>query len=306
MTTKHGIHRRSMLAGLVGLPLSFSLGRTLAQQTPADGAPPVETGSTVTITATEVGFRMPDRVPAGLVTMTLVNEGRAEHAAQLLRLAEGVGVPEITAALADGWDAVFSLASLVGGPGHILPGGQQTVIQELTPGDHLVIDTALDRKGVPQFLTSVPHAFEATGSETESEEPVADGEIRLVDFAFEGLPDELPAGQQLWRVVSEGSEPHELGFRLLDEGVTVDMVAEVLTSGGDGTPDAGASLQELAELPFSPAGGVQAMVPGLAGWMVVDLDPGDYVAVSMVPSASNGMVPQAAVGMVQGVHVRAS
>lgn len=309
MMTKHGIHRRSMLAGLAAIPFSLSLGRSLAQQTPTAGVPPVETETALTITVAGAGFRTPARVPAGLVTMTLVNEGRANHAAQLLRLDDGVLVSDITAALRDGLEAVFSLASLVGGPGHIAPDEQQTVIQDLAPGNHMVIDTALDRNGVPQFLTSLPQPFEVTERASVGEEPVAAGEVRMADFAFEGLPDELPAGRQLWRVTSDGSEPHELGFRLLDDGATADMVAEMLASGGNGasaSPLPGASVRMLAGLPVSPAGGIQAMDPGLAGWMVVDLDPGDYVALSVVPSAANGGRPQAALGMIQGVSVRDS
>jgi hypothetical protein len=297
-----------MLAGMAGLPL-LSLKRAHAGQDETNAAYGVETGNAIMIIATDFAFGMPRHVQAGLVTMTLLNEGEKDHAAQIIRLNDGVLVPDVTTALQDGLGSSFSLVSLMGGPGHTPSGGHQTVVQELSPGKHMVIDTVVNEQGIPQFLTGIPRPFDVVESADFEEEPTAVEEIRMLDFSIEGFPAELTTGRHVWRVTTEGQEPHELGFRSLDKGVTADMVIDMIEAYAAGTPEVASpfdALTFMTGLPLANAGGIQAMDPGSTGWMVVDLEPGEYLAVCMVPSPDNDWAPHASLGMMQGFTVTAA
>ncbi len=299
--TARRMHRRSMLASLGSGALALTLAPTLAAQpaTPASAA-----ATAIDIAATDTGFAMPARVPAGLVAITLVNDGQAEHAAQLLRHEPDVLPTAIAAAIRQGGIAALaSLATFAGGPGHLPPGGSQTVVQELRAGSYVVVCTALDDDGTPHALSVPPHPFAVTGEETATPPPAATAEVRLVDFAFDGLPAAIPAGRHVWKVTNDGAAAHELGLRRLDDGVTPAMLIATL---GDaipaGTPPAGV-MQALAGLPVSPAGGIQALAPGRTGWVEIDLDPGDYVAISVVPNAASDGQLDAQLGMIQPLQV---
>ncbi|HKH29134.1 MAG TPA: hypothetical protein VKA61_12485, partial [Sphingomicrobium sp.] len=78
------------------------------------------------------------------------------------------------------------------------------------------------------------------------------------------------------------------------------------SAGTSGSSSASETLAFMANLPVSNAGGIQAMDPGLTGWMLLDLEPGEYLAVCMVPSPPNEQAPHAALGMLQGFTVSAN
>lgn len=303
------IDRRSLLAGMASGVMALSMGTSVAAKMAGDQTAAIETDGAITISVMDGMFIMPNRVAAGMVTMTLVNTGRSDHSAQLLRHREGVLLPDITNAIRQGGMAEMTpLVMFAGGPGHVAPGGTQTVMQELVAGTYTVICTAVSDEGLPHAVASLPHRLEVSEHDAAIEEPGATGEIQLIDYSFEGLPAEIPVGRQVWKVSSDGSEPHELGIRRLNDGVTAEMVISTLLEGGKGYPesDSGAgALQMLAGLPMSPAGGIQALDPGTSGWVVVDLEPGNYLAVSLMPSSANGGALQAMLGMIQGFTVLA-
>lgn len=240
--------------------------------------------------------------------MRLTNTGTEDHSAQLLRHYEGVRLPDVTNALRHGGMAeLASLVSFAGGPGHVGPGMEQAVIQELAAGTYAVIFTAVSDEGFPHAVASLPHRLTVAEGERPIDAPEATGEVRLVDDSFEGLPAEVSVGRQVLKVSNDGSKPHELGFRRLDDGVTADMMIDTILHDGKGVSELGTgamALQMLADLPMASAGGIQVMEPGMSARVVVDLEPGSYVAKSRVPSLANGGTPQAMPGMIQGFTVR--
>jgi len=240
--------------------------------------------------------------------MRLTNTGTEDHSAQLLRHNEGVRLPDVTNALRHGGMAeLASLVSFAGGPGHVGPGMEQAVIQELAAGTYAVIFTAVSDEGFPHAVASLPHRLTVAEGERPIDAPEATGEVRLVDDSFEGLPAEVSVGRQVLKVSNDGSKPHELGFRRLDDGVTADMMIDTILHDGKGVSELGTgamALQMLADLPMASAGGIQVMEPGMSARVVVDLEPGSYVAKSRVPSLANGGTPQAMPGMIQGFTVR--
>jgi len=121
--------------------------------------------------------------------MRLTNTGTEDHSAQLLRHNEGVRLPDVTNALRHGGMAeLASLVSFAGGPGHVGPGMEQAVIQELAAGTYAVIFTAVSDEGFPHAVASLPHRLTVAEGERPIDAPEATGEVRLVDDSFERPP----------------------------------------------------------------------------------------------------------------------
>ena len=97
--------------------------------------------------------------------------------------------------------------------------------------------------------------------------------MQLVDYAFGGIDQELPAGVTVFRVENLGTEVHEL----------------VLIGIKDGVP---ATLDELIALPEEESAalinfvGVAFAYPGTSGSLVADLTPGRYVAICFLPTGA--------------------
>ena len=96
-------------------------------------------------------------------------------------------------------------------------------------------------------------------------------EIVALDYRYEGQAEEYPAGRASFTLVNEGTEAHEIVILRKNDGVDL-------------------TLEELMALPESEAetmttyvGAVFVGPPGATGNMVVDLTPGDYIAVCTIP-----------------------
>ena len=67
--------------------------------TPLPTATPVPQINQVSFTAVDYGFNGPDSIPAGMTTITLVNEGQDIHHQQLLKLPPGMAAADLIAAV---------------------------------------------------------------------------------------------------------------------------------------------------------------------------------------------------------------
>lgn len=104
----------------------------------------------------------------------------------------------------------------------------------------------------------------------ENCEFVTTAEIVATDYQYEGLAAEYPAGRTGFVVVNNGAEAHELAIIRKNDGVEL-------------------TLAELLELPESESetmttyvGGTFVGLPGERSNLVVDLEPGNYIAVCNV------------------------
>jgi uncharacterized cupredoxin-like copper-binding protein len=95
--------------------------------------------------------------------------------------------------------------------------------------------------------------------------------VTASDYAFEGLPADLGAGPTSFELTNEGEELHELVLARKNDGVTL-------------------SAEELLALPeeeamnnVTPVGSPAFAAPGDSGYLVVDLEPGDYVGLCFIP-----------------------
>jgi hypothetical protein len=113
-------------------------------------------------------------------------------------------------------------------------------------------------------------------------EPV---DVTTRDYAFEGVPEELPAGPTSFEMTNAGAEVHEF----------------LLVRRNDGTTE---PVEELVALPeeealalVTPVGTAGPVVAGEGDHAVVDLTPGEYIAVCVIPTgmvAFDGPPPEGA------------
>lgn len=232
--------------------------------------------SQVTIKARDYSFEAPAQIEAGLVSIRMENEGQEPHHVQLVRLNDGVTMEQFQAAIQQGPEAALPLVTLAGGPG-VVPGGKsQQVTVELDPGHYILLCLVPGTDGIPHLAKGMMAALEVVdkGNRADVQEPKADQTVRTLDFSFI-LPPEIKAGPQVWKVINEGKQPHELALIRLADGKTMGDVAAFMQA-PSGPP------------PFEDAGGLQGIDPGESGWLNLDLQPGNYVALCHIPDPASG------------------
>ena len=99
-----------------------------------------------------------------------------------------------------------------------------------------------------------------------------------VDFGFDGLPEELDAGRTVFRFTNatEAGEAHEMFIARKADGVT-ESLSELL-----------ALPEEEGMAKIIPTGVVFSDAPGGQATTLVDLEPGEYVAICMIPTGGGG------------------
>src|SRR5262245_47018557 len=99
-------------------------------------APPAPT--MLTITATDYAYEFPAQVPAGIVTIHLVNNGKEFHQAQLIRLEDGKTVADFGEAMKHPGPTP-SWVKFEGGPNAAAPGRSSDGSVALAPGSYAVL-----------------------------------------------------------------------------------------------------------------------------------------------------------------------
>lgn len=247
----------------------------------------------ITIKAADFSFDAPEQVEAGLVKVNLVNNGHEPHHAQIVRLNDGVTMDQFQAALQEGEAAAFPLIAFVGGPGLVDPGLTSQVTLDLTPGLYVLLCFVPSHDGIPHLAKGMVRPIEVVAAtdtaDSSVSRPRVDGTVKLMDFSFV-LPAEIKAGRQVWEVVNEGQQPHEIMLVKLAEGKTMADI-QAFMQHPHGTP------------PFSQIGGFQAINPGASGWLNLTLTPGEYIAICHVPDPASGHA-HSELGMVMPFSVK--
>jgi hypothetical protein len=95
--------------------------------------------------------------------------------------------------------------------------------------------------------------------------------VEATDYAFEGIEDTYEAGVVSFDLTNGGEEMHEMGIFRKNDGVT-ESFDELL-----------ALDQEEAEAKATDVTFVEPTAPGDSDYSVVDLEPGEYMAVCFLP-----------------------
>src|SRR5438094_5278834 len=213
---------RTVLA-LAALFAACKSDRAPAPAASAPAAPAsTSTPAPVTVTATDFKLDIPAKMPAGAVTIRLVNNGKELHQAQIIRLDEGKTMGDFQQAVKHegpppGW------VRFVGGPNGVAPGQEATSTATLIPGQYLVVCFIPGTDGVPHIMKGMIQPFEVTGGTgaTAGALLVAEDTVRLADYSFD-TSRPLTPGRHTILVENTAAQPHELVLLRLAPGKTVD------------------------------------------------------------------------------------
>jgi hypothetical protein len=129
-------------------------------------------------------------------------------------------------------------------------------------------------------LSCLAIAAACAGAEKPAEEvvpaPVAPSvvEVTATDYAFT-MPDTLPAGVTTFRLVNQGAELHHVVLTRVPDGMTVADFAKAPPE----SPPAGTVM----------LGGPNPAVPGGNAEATLDLQPGQYTVMCVIPSSDGKM-----------------
>lgn len=244
-----------------------------------------EIPSTVEVVAHDHHFQPSvEQVAAGPVTMRLVNEGAEAHQIHLARLPAGVTADDFTRTFeTEGEPAAFRLVEWVGGVGSVEPGATAEATTELAAGEYVMVCfiPTPGPDGESHVVKGMVRPLEVVDAPSTADLPDVDATITLDDYSVE-VPEGFDGGRVLVR--NEGAEPHELILMRLHEGRSITDLIDWSAAG------------QPADKPFDYAGGIGTLDPGLTGSTPLDLAPGDYVALCVVPGPQD--LPHVEMGMV--------
>lgn len=250
----------------------------------------------LTIAATGDGIVVPETVAAGLAEITFENDTEIPFYSIIGRLDDGVEMEEFMGALMGvfaGDPSANPPANFLGSP-LALPGETQTAMYNLEAGMYIVLSVAGEQPDMATFMVEGEMA-EEIGVE-------ADLTVGLADFVF-GLPEELPAGEQIWQIDNVGEQWHEMVFMAVPEGSTMEDAMMMLM------PPPAEEGEEMAEEEGDPGmDGItflwSPMSSGNSGYTKVNLAPGTYLVICFIPdSTSEEGLSHAEQGMIQIVTV---
>ena len=142
---------------------------------------------------------------------------------------------------------------------------------------------------LPMALTLACDGDQPAPAREAATPPAAPPVVEIVanDYAYTA-PDTIPGGFVTLRVRDEGKELHHVTLFKLGEGKTVSDLMTAMAAGGP--------------IPWAQEyGGPNTPVPGAVSEATVELEPGSYAMVCLIPSA-DGM-PHMAKGMVKAITV---
>jgi hypothetical protein len=250
----------------------------------------------IDIDGTEYTFDMsPDPAGGLLPGWTLVrfsNIGDEAHQAMFAGLKDGVEFDQLATAGAgdSSGSAVIEFVDMLGGVSYIDADQETTALVNLpagvvpamcyVPTADGVAHALLGMSTLLQVSDTTPAGDVATPGDAaaapELDDPTVVGTIELAADGYK-IPSDLPVGW--YHVVNtDDADPalglHEMSLVRLDESLDDDEVDDLVTElANNETPSVG----------LDAVGGLGALSPGFDGYLYLDLEPGQYVAVDFMP-----------------------
>ncbi len=270
--------RRRWQQLLVGTGLAATLLLNGCQPMVVPPTPVVQTevapaAAILTIKTSDYAFEAPTEINGGWVRIVQENVGQEPHHVQLARLNEGVTAEQFQAALQAGPNGALALVTLAGGPGVVDPAGRAAVTVYLEPGQYFLLCFVPDAMGMPHLAHGMIAPL-TVGEIVAAAEPVAQAEVKFVDFSYV-LPSPIVAGEQTWRIVDDGEQPHEMMLIKLAAGKTMADVQQWM-------------MQPAGAPPFANVGGMQGIAHSATAYLHLNLEPGNYVALCHIPDPASG------------------
>ena len=264
---------RARITAAAGVPAVLVMLAACGTQEQAGSTAQPAAPTAVTVHAKDFAYDMPDSIPAGYVTFTLVNDGPSFHHATVVRLDSAKTMADLEAALKTP-GPLPAWAVPLGGPNAPNPGSSSNATLDLAAGHYAMVCFVDIPDGVPHFAKGMAHAFAVVASGTPGAAPKADVDLALVDYGFE-FSTPLTAGHHVVAVTNKGPQPHEVEFLRLAPGKTAEDVMRWMQK-PDGPP------------PASGIGGASFEAVGTTNYVSLDLTPGEYLAICFVPDAKDG------------------
>lgn len=232
--------------------------------------------ASVEFVARDYGFSGPDRIPAGLTTVRIVNEGQDLHHIQFLKLLHGKTAADFRAAVAADPSRMPGWVQYAGGPNAHLPGDQASATLNLTEGDYVLMCWIPDKNGVPHVALGMQKALSVQGGKpVKVSSPAPSLVIKQVDYQFSFLKP-MKAGLQTIEVVNQGKQPHEVVVVKLFPGASVHDVISSFEPGASNPP--------RGEF----VGGITAIEKGDRMYFTGMFEQGRYGLICFAPDAGDG------------------
>jgi len=282
--------RRTFIAGSLGIATIAAL------PAPSRAAPATPSASavdadvpTLELTLTNTGFEIDEPLTAGRYQVRVSNIGTlSESHFALGKIPDDVTDTEYQAFLQaqDDTEALgFEDIAFVGVPDWPAPGGSVSGVIDLAPGRYLLFDPFAGRE---------PRTLIVGGDPVDAAEPASDLTVKLHEMAIE-LPESAFTSQPVrWKIVNTGAMSHEVAVLPVSPDFTAEQFEQVLSVmlslPEDATPPPG-----LPEFVYQPVSAIGILAPQHTSWLDVQLAPGRYMAVCMLPFGTG--YPHAVDGM---------
>lgn len=239
------------------------------------------------IVVTDEGAEVPREIAAGRVLVVLENQGSPEGPAavsdvNILQPPGGVTLDDLNAVMTsqEGGEVPEWFSDIISVGGFNVVAGQTGhAVIDLEAGEWFI--------GVGDFnpYTALTVTMDATATTVPAGDPPADVTVVLDDFSND-LPDQLPAGPQVWHVTNNGEQLHEIVLVRTPDLLTVEQVVTIVTLPEGATPPPG--VPDMATFEFLPDV-VKSMSSGREIWVEPTLAPGHYVAICSTTDPKTGM-----------------
>jgi hypothetical protein len=233
------------------------------------------------VVVTDDGYQIPTDIKSGLTVITIENQSSYSDAGLTIvtpkddQSADDL-ISEIGKLQEDESGALPSIIydiSFTGGTS-AMPGQTTESLVKLEEGDLVFF---------PQGGDQDPVKVHVSGAEGDQpDEPDADLTIEMKEFEFDGLSDQISAGDHLVKVSNTGDQPHLLTIVGLPSGTTDEQFTNYVTSALTGTPATGPTIDE-SQAQISEVGNIAFLSAGNSMWVPLHLDAGTYGAICFVP-----------------------
>ena len=267
-----------------GLGVAALLAGACARSTPTPA---------ITITATDYAFAAPETIPAGVVTLRLVNRGRELHHAVLVRLEAGKTAADFQAAaqaIMQQHAAPPEWISFAGGPNTVDPVDTAEVTETLEPGVYVLFCVIPGPDGIPHVAKGMFRTLVVAGGAASRAEPATTNVLTLSDYDFR-FQTPLTAGTHVIRVDNSGPQVHEVVLAELRPGKSIQDFLAWEAGGEKGPPPVGRWQ-----------GGVAALDSVRHAVWTLTVRPGRYLLLCFWPDAADGK-PHLVHGMVKEIAV---
>ena len=272
------MNRRKFITGSLGIATIATLpaASRAAQSTPGASLATTEL-STLELTLTDTGFEIDEPLTAGRFQITVKNAGTIpESHFALGKIPDDVTDAEYEAFLQaqDDSEALsFEDIAFVGVPDWPAPGGSVSGVIDLAPGRYLLFNPFTGRE---------PRTLMVEGDPVDADEPMSDLTVELREMTIV-LPESAFTSQPMrWKIANMGSMSHEVAVLPVPADFTAEQFEQVLgvlmSLPEDATPS-----PDMPEFVYQPVSAIGILAPQHTSWLDVQLEPGRYLAVCMLP-----------------------